>query len=77
MILFNQMGLSPGVLRAVEDLGYEIHTPVQEQTIHELMEQSRDIVASAQTGTVKTPAFGLPEVSQIDCSTPLTSVQVR
>lgn len=76
MILFNQMGLSPGVLRAVEDLGYEIPTPVQEQTIPALLEQSRDIVAYAQTGTGKTAAFGLPVVQQVDCSTPLTQALV-
>ena len=76
MILFSQMGLSPDVLRAVEDLGYEIPTPVQEQTIPHLLEQPRDLVAFAQTGTGKTAAFGLPIVQQVETNSPLTQALI-
>lgn len=71
MILFEQMGLSPEVLKAIGELGYTQPTPVQEQAIPVLMEQSRDIVAFAQTGTGKTAAFGLPLVQQVDTTTSL------
>ena len=65
MTLFKEMGLSPEIQSAIEDLGFEQPTPVQEKTIPFLLESDQDIVALAQTGTGKTAAFGLPIVQQI------------
>jgi ATP-dependent RNA helicase DeaD len=62
---FSQLGLAPAVAQAVEDLGYEIPTPVQSQCIPHLL-AGRDLLGQAQTGTGKTAAFALPLLSRID-----------
>lgn len=66
MTLFNEMGLRAEILSAIEDLGFEQPTPVQEKTIPFLLENTQDMVALAQTGTGKTAAFGLPIIQQIN-----------
>ena len=60
------MGLSTEIQSAIEELGFEQPTPVQEKTIPFLLENTQDVVALAQTGTGKTAAFGLPIIQQID-----------
>ena len=58
---FTDLGLSPEVLRAVEEVGYVDPTPIQAQAIpHVLM--GRDVLGSAQTGTGKTASFTLPMI---------------
>src|SRR5665811_1218525 len=66
MILFNEMGLSTEIQSAIEELGYEQPTPIQEKVVPFLLESKQDMVALAQTGTGKTAAFGLPIIEQID-----------
>ena len=66
MILFNEMGLNPGIQSAIEEMGFIYPTPIQEQVIPFLLENNQDIVALAQTGTGKTAAFGLPIIEQLD-----------
>ncbi len=56
---FAELGLEPGLLKAVHDLGYLDPTPIQEQAIP-LALAGRDILGCAQTGTGKTAAFILP-----------------
>lgn len=56
---FSNLGLAPGLLRAVADEGYLEPTPVQRQAIPVVL-AGRDLLASAQTGTGKTAAFVLP-----------------
>src|SRR5215472_9923400 len=58
---FEDLGLSPEVLKAVADAGYTAPTPIQEQAIpHVLM--ARDVLGCAQTGTGKTASFTLPMI---------------
>ena len=59
MTTFDDLGLAPAALHAVETLGYETPTPVQEKAIP-LVLAGRDIIAAAKTGTGKTAAFSLP-----------------
>ena len=66
MTLFKEMGLSSQIQSAIEELGFEQPTPVQEKTIPFLLDNKQDLVALAQTGTGKTAAFGLPILQQID-----------
>lgn len=66
MTLFKEMGLSTEIQSAIEELGFEQPTPVQEKTIPFLLESTQDVVALAQTGTGKTAAFGLPIIQQVD-----------
>jgi ATP-dependent RNA helicase DeaD len=63
---FNEMGLSPKLLMAVEELGFTKPTPIQEEVIPIVLNSEEDIVGLAQTGTGKTAAFGLPIIEQID-----------
>jgi ATP-dependent RNA helicase DeaD len=68
MMTFEETGLNSNMLQAVTDLGFEIPTPIQEQTIPRLLNSKKDLIALAQTGTGKTAAFGLPIVQQTDTS---------
>ncbi len=58
---FEALGLSPEVLRAVEDAGYKEPTPIQEQAIP-LVLMGRDVLGCAQTGTGKTASYTLPMI---------------
>jgi ATP-dependent RNA helicase RhlE len=59
MTTFEQLGLSPRILKALEKTALETPTPIQVQAIPHIM-QGRDLMGLAQTGTGKTAAFGLP-----------------
>ena len=56
---FENMGLSPELLRALRQQGYDKPTPIQDKAIPLVLE-GRDVMAGAQTGTGKTAAFTLP-----------------
>ncbi len=56
---FTNLGLSPAILRALEQEGYSNPTPIQAQTIPHAL-AGRDVLGSARTGTGKTAAFALP-----------------
>lgn len=64
-VTFADMGLAPAVAKAVQDVGYEVPSAIQEATIPLVLE-GRDVVGLAQTGTGKTAAFALPILSLID-----------
>ena len=66
MKTFEELGVSPEIRRAVEEMGYENPMPVQEGVIPYLLGENNDVVALAQTGTGKTAAFGLPLIQQIN-----------
>jgi superfamily II DNA/RNA helicase len=56
---FNELGLNPSLLEAIEHMGFHTATPIQERAIPRILE-NRDLIACAQTGTGKTAAFILP-----------------
>ncbi len=56
---FNELGLSGEILKAVDEMGYEQPSPIQEQAIPIVL-TGRDMVGCAQTGTGKTAAFAMP-----------------
>ncbi len=62
---FGQFGLSDELMKAINVLGYETPSPIQEKTIPLILE-GRDIIGQAQTGTGKTAAFALPMLEKID-----------
>ena len=66
MKTFEELGVSPEIRKAIEELGYENPMPVQEEVIPYLLGNGDDVVALAQTGTGKTAAFGLPLIQKID-----------
>ena len=63
-ITFADLGLNPSILKAVEESGYTVPTPIQAQAIPEVL-AGHDLMASAQTGTGKTAAFILPALNRI------------
>jgi superfamily II DNA/RNA helicase len=56
---FTKLGLSTAILKAVEEVGYQSPTPIQEKVIPAIL-SGQNVVASAQTGTGKTASFVLP-----------------
>jgi ATP-dependent RNA helicase DeaD len=62
---FKDLGLSPDIQQALDELGYQDPTPIQEQAIPELL-GGHDVIGQAQTGTGKTAAFGLPLLQYLD-----------
>ena len=66
MNTFKNTGLGKNILKAISSLGFEKMTPIQESTIPILMTSDHDIIATAQTGTGKTAAFGLPMLHLTD-----------
>ena len=61
---FSDLGLSPELLRAVADKGYDTPTPIQQQAIPAVL-GGRDVLAGAQTGTGKTAGFVLPLLQRL------------
>ncbi|MEI7842139.1 MAG: DEAD/DEAH box helicase [Gallionellaceae bacterium] len=61
---FADLNLNPAILKAVEESGYTIPTPIQAEAIPSIM-AGHDLMASAQTGTGKTAAFILPSLHRI------------
>ncbi|PQQ28649.1 DEAD/DEAH family ATP-dependent RNA helicase [Photorhabdus hindustanensis] len=64
-ISFADLGLSAPILSALEDLGYEKPSPIQQQCIPHLL-NGRDVLGMAQTGSGKTAAFSLPLLHNIN-----------
>jgi superfamily II DNA/RNA helicase len=64
MTSFSDLGLSPEVVKAVTDAGYDTPTPIQEQAIPIAL-AGRDVLGIAQTGTGKTAAFTLPMIDRL------------
>lgn len=63
---FDDTGLRPEILTALEELGFKQPTPIQAKTIPHLLNSRKDMIALAQTGTGKTAAFSLPVIHQVD-----------
>jgi ATP-dependent RNA helicase RhlE len=61
---FTDLGLAPGLLRAVHERGYSAATPIQQAAIPAVL-SGRDVLAGAQTGTGKTAAFVLPLLQRL------------
>lgn len=73
---FKELGISPEILKAIDELGFENPMPVQAETLPVLLNDDVDLVALAQTGTGKTAAFGLPMIQKMDYTNKDTEVLV-
>lgn len=60
MSSFKELGIRKELVSGVEDLGFVNPMPIQEEVIEILLQNKKDLVGLAQTGTGKTAAFGLP-----------------
>ena len=65
---FKELGLEGEILKGIEDLGFEVPSPVQEKVIPVILGEENDLVVLAQTGTGKTAAFGLPLIQKLNTS---------
>ncbi len=63
---FEDLGVEPRLLKAIEEMGFVHPMPIQEMVIPHLLEKDGDVVGLAQTGTGKTAAFGLPVLQRIN-----------
>jgi len=61
---FQSLGISDSVMKALDAMGFEEATPIQEETIP-LGNAGKDVIGQAQTGTGKTAAFGIPMIDKI------------
>jgi len=66
MKTFEELGISPAILKAISEMGYEQPMPVQEEVIPFLLGEENDVIALAQTGTGKTAAYGLPIIQKVN-----------
>jgi len=71
--LFSELGLSPALLKAIDQLGYEKAAPIQSEAIPLIM-AGHDVIGQSQTGSGKTAAFGIPAVELVEAE--LRAVQV-
>jgi len=76
MNAFQKLGLDADLLKAIEDMGFETPSEVQEKSIPILLEQETDLVSLAQTGTGKTAAFGFPLIQKIDANSKKTQALI-
>lgn len=65
---FEELGVSEGIRRAIDELGFVQPMPVQEEVIPYLLGEGNDVIALAQTGTGKTAAYGIPLLQKTDPS---------
>ena len=70
---FLNFSLKSELLKSIKELGFNSPTPIQNKVIPHLMSSDQDLIASAQTGTGKTAAFGLPLLDLTN--TKVTNVQ--
>ena len=71
MSRFDELPLSPEILKGIRKIGFREMTPVQIESIPLLLE-GRDVIAQAQTGTGKTAAYSIPMIEQTDIDSTLT-----
>ena len=64
-INFNEMNISIGLKKAIEELGFKEPTDIQNEAIPKVLE-GLDVIGEAQTGTGKTFSFAIPMVEKID-----------
>ncbi|WP_088105156.1 DEAD/DEAH box helicase [Halalkalibacter urbisdiaboli] len=64
MMYFKDFQISEPVQKAIQDMGFEAPSPIQEKAIPVILEGG-DVIGQAQTGTGKTAAFGIPVVDKV------------
>ncbi len=72
---FENLNISPDILRGLTEMGFSEATPIQEQSIPEVL-QGKDLIGQAQTGTGKTCAYGIPAVQMTDAKATAPQVLV-
>jgi ATP-dependent RNA helicase DeaD len=73
---FQELAIDPRIQTAIAEMGFEAPMPIQQEVIPFLLNETRDLVALAHTGTGKTAAFGIPIIQQIDPLSPKTQALI-
>ncbi len=73
---YEQSGLHEDILRSIGELGFITPTPIQAKAIPYILDEDKDLLALAQTGTGKTAAFGLPILQQVDVDNNTTQILI-
>ena len=63
---FSHFKLDDKIMKSIKELGFKKPTPIQNKVIPHLLLSNQDLIATAQTGTGKTAAFGLPLLQLTD-----------
>ena len=63
---FNDLGISPQILKALEEIGFEEPTEVQSRAIPHIL-NNEDLIVMSKTGSGKTAVFGIPMLQLTDC----------
>jgi len=61
---FGGLGIAPKLLEIIDQLGFTVPTPIQQQSIP-IAITGKDMIGIAQTGTGKTLAFGIPMLQRL------------
>lgn len=72
---FLELGLTPKVKRAIDEMGFETATGIQSQAIP-IIRTGADVIGRSQTGTGKTMAFAIPAIELIDTHEERPTVQI-
>lgn len=67
---FISIGVSPEIVKALDDLGFNTPTNVQEMAIPKVLDK-KDLIVMAKTGSGKTGAFGIPVLQSVDSTSKL------
>jgi ATP-dependent RNA helicase DeaD len=73
---FKALHIDKRILTAISEMGFEAPMPVQAEVIPFLLQESRDLVVLAHTGTGKTAAFGIPIIQKVDPNSPKTQALI-
>lgn len=73
---FSKLGLSSPIIKAVNELGYDKPTSIQEKAIPIVL-SGRNLIAAAQTGTGKTASFVLPILEMLSKGTTQRKKRIR
>jgi len=72
---FSELNISPEILKAINEMGFEAPTSIQTRCIPQILE-GKDLVGHAQTGTGKTAAFGIPALQMANKGSNTPSVLI-
>jgi ATP-dependent RNA helicase DeaD len=72
---FDQLGLSPDILKAVAKMGFEEASPIQTAVIPVAL-TGRDVVGQSSTGSGKTAAFAIPAIERVDAAKRVVQVLI-
>ena len=72
---FSELGIQPEILKAINEMGFEAPTSIQEKAIPAIL-SGKDMVGQAQTGTGKTAAFGVPAIQMANKGSKTPSILI-